>query len=667
MKAVRAPLPWLLAGLSLAAVVADTVATAAYRGVFSTASVSFHGWPFVELGTLLSAAIGALIVSRQPRHRIGWLLLIVGTVESVSSFAESFGLLALDSVRRSGNGLGEFARWFAQLTGATPAFASLAVLFLIAPDGHLVSRRSRRVLWTALAGLTLWVFGMLNVAPSKFRSDLDLDKVSAVADVSLTVAVVVITVAVLAAAVSFLGRLRRARGEVRQQLRWIAVPIALFPLTLVFLAIVEAARQNQDIWYQGLPVYLDYAALSVCTGIAVLRHRLYDVDVIVNRAVVLAGAVGFVAVGYVGVVVAIGGSVPGFWPSIIATTVVALAFQPVRRRLVRLADRLAYGPRAAPLEELAEFNRQIGESADPASLLPALADAAAHAVGAAVVRVVLEVGPGEVVHADWPASSPQLTDPAVFVVRDGADELGSIAVVSRPGRPLRDRERALLTDLAGQAAPAFRNARLAAQLSAQVDLLGVRSAELARSRARLIAARDAERARIARTVGRQVTPYLEQVEAQLRSDPDVDLEAMIATVNTALEALRRITHGIFPVFLDRSGLTAALRSQLTGTASVTGTDRRFDRAVELAGYFCCVEAVEILDEPVRVTVAATGSALRIAVAGSAARSTDLAMLIDRLAPLGGQARFADGPQVDIDIPVRISAAPTPMRASVGPG
>lgn len=664
---MRKRLPWLLTGLSLAAVVADTVATADYRGVLSTQAVSFHGWPFIPLGTLLSSAIGALIVTRHPRHRIGWLLLIVGTVESVSSFAESFGLWVLNSDGPGDPQLGQFARWFAQLTGANPAFASLAVLFLIAPGGDLVSRRSRLVLSTTLAGLAIWVFGMLNVAPSSFRADDDLADISPVASVSLTVAVLVIIATVIAGAASFLGRLRRARGDVRQQLRWIAVPIGLFPLTLVFLLAVQIVTGQTNIWYQALPVYLDYMMLSFCTGVAVLRHRLYDIDLIVNRAVVLAGAAVFAAGGYIGIVVLIGGSIPGFWPSIIATSVVALVFQPARRWLVRLADRMAYGPRAAPLEELAEFNRQIGESADPASLLPALAAAAAQAVDAVAVDVRLEVGPGELLSAQWPTSSPAIADPTVFAVLDDEEELGSIAVASRPGRPLRDRDRALLADLSTQAAPAFRNARLAAQLAAQVALLDVRSAELAQSRVRLIAARDAERARIARTVRRQVTPHLEDVAARLRSDPAVDLDRMIGTVNTALTALRRISHGIFPVHLGRSGLTAALRSQLMDTAAVVGVDARFERSVELAAYFCCVEAVELLDPPIRVAVSVDDSALAIEVAGASVRSTDLSLLIDRLAPLEGLARFGTGPRVKIRIPVRVSAAPTPMSAAVAPG
>ena len=83
---------------------------------------------------------------------------------------------------------------------------------------------------------------------------------------------------------------------------------------------------------------------------------------------------------------AVGGSTAGFWPSLLATAVVALAFQPLRRRVVRVADRLAFGAAAAPYEALADFSRRLGDSPDPADLLPAVADAAAQAVNAPARR-----------------------------------------------------------------------------------------------------------------------------------------------------------------------------------------------------------------------------------------------------------------------------------------
>ena len=104
-----------------------------------------------------------------------------------------------------------------------------------------------------------------------------------------------------------------------------------------------------------------------------LRHRLLEIDLIVNRALVVALATVLAAIGYVSVVVvigsAVGGGASGFWPSLLATALVALAFQPLRRRVVRLADRFAFGAAAAPYEALADFSRQPRRQARPGVLV----------------------------------------------------------------------------------------------------------------------------------------------------------------------------------------------------------------------------------------------------------------------------------------------------------
>ncbi|HEY7007987.1 MAG TPA: hypothetical protein VH395_03545 [Jatrophihabitantaceae bacterium] len=659
-------LPWALVVVSGVAVIADTVATAADGGVLSTQAVSYHGWPFVPLGTLLSSVIGALILQRDPRHRIGWLFLLVGTVESLSFFAESFGYWNLNSDNGSTR-VGQVSLWIDQFAGASWAFAALAVLFLIAPTGRISSRRGRWVLWAAIAGLALWTVGMFDVPLHSFHAD-GTDDVPGLASAALTIAVTIIFGAVVAGAVSFLRRLRRARGEQRQQLRWIAVPIALFPLTLLFLMTVNITHQNSQVWYQGLPIFIDYMALSVCTGVALLRYHLWDVDVVINRAVLLFGAAAFASAGYIGLIVFIGGSVPGVWPSVVASAVVALAFQPVRRWLVRLADRLAYGERAAPLEELAALNLRIGDTAEATSLGMALAAAVGGAIRARRVDVRIELGGGEVLSTCWPSAADVLGgDVVTFPVRNGTRELGGIDVTTDRARPLRDRDRELLTDLATQAAPALRNLQLAGELEAKVKLLDVQSAELARSRARLLAARDAEQARIARTVRRRVTPHLDAVATALETALPPDMDALISDVNTALAALRHITHGIFPAELTRFGLAAALRAHLRDAAFDQLDDMRFGPSVEVAAYFCCVEAAELLAPPLHVAVRAGSDQLRIDVQGTGIRSADLSMIIDRLAPLAGDAVLV-GSAIEIRIPATpITAESAAMTAAVAPG
>src|SRR5262249_38417488 len=234
-------------------------------------------------------------------------------------------------------------------------------------------------------------------------------------------------------------------------------------------------------------------------------------------------------------------------------------------------------------------------------------------------------------------------------------------------RPGRSRDRELLTDVAAPAAPALRNAQLAADLAAKVRLLDAHSAELARSRARLLAARDAEQARIARTVHRRVTPHLDRVAAALETTSAPDLTVLIGEVNSALHALRHITHGIFPAELARFGLATALRTHLRGAAFDHLDDARFDEPVEVAAYFCCVEAAELLVPPLRASVAAASDQLCIDVEGAGVRSVDLSMIIDRLAPLAGTA-VLDGSAIEIRIPAApITAVSAAMTAAAAPG
>jgi hypothetical protein len=278
------------------------------------------------------------------------------------------------------------------------------------------------------------------------------------------------------------------------------------------------------------------------------------------------------------------------------------------------------------------------------------------------------VADGEVLTTDWPsAREVPGGDVVTFPVTDGTRELGGIDVTTDRARPLRGRDRELLTDLATQAAPALRNVQLAADLAAKVRLLDAHSAELARSRARLLAARDAEQARIARTVHRRVTPHLDRVATALETTAAPDLTALISEVNTALQDLRHITHGIFPAELARFGLATALRTHLGGAAFDQLDDARFDEPVEVAAYFCCVEAVELLAPPLRARVAVETNQLRIDIKGAGVRSTDLSMIIDRLAPLDGTAVLV-GTAIEIRIPATpITAVSAAMTAAAAPG
>ncbi|WP_327004511.1 hypothetical protein OHA72_57365 [Dactylosporangium sp. NBC_01737] len=658
---MRARIAWAVLGLTTLAGILDTVFTAAHRSLLSEATWADHGWPLAPLAGVGCAFMGALIVSRHPGQLLGWLL-SAASLLSVTLAVDAYSMWVLDGDGPGSQRWAHVSAWASPLLG-WPAFTALIMIFLFAPDGHLPSPRWRWVVWVTMAGLGLHTVGTLTIDPGAFVYGEDYGN-RGISEPLMTVGVLLVAAGLVISAVSIALRLRKATDDVRRQLLWIASSAAFLAFGVVVVLVVPRIQGAEGTWLAGLPLRLALLAVPVCVAVAVLRHRLLQIDLIVNRALLLAFATGLVAVGYVLVVVvvglAVGGGTGGFWPSLLATALVALIFQPLRRRVVRLADRLAFGAAAAPYEALADFSRRLGDRPDPADLLPAVADAAARAVAASRVIVVLHVEAGPDRTVAWPLSSPDDPPPVgvALPVIDHGERLGSITVDMRTGRPLQAREHRLLADLADQAGLAFRNARLTAELSGQVAQLGHRTDELAESRRRLISAGDAERSRLERAIARQVIRHLAPLPDRLRqlSGPGhratvpVDaalLGPLVETVNTALAELREITRGVFPAQLARSGLATALASLLGRTGSTgrlvvetPAAGRRFDPRIEAAAYFCVAEAMRNLDGPIVVVLDAPDDQLSLVVSGSDHGGLPQDHMRDRVEAAGGSVSIS---------------------------
>ena len=615
---------WLARGLVVLAVacaVGQTAVLVSFQPLLSR-RVLLDGWPLVTVATVLGTSLGAVIVSRRPAHPVGWVLCLGQSATSVGLLAAAVGAraAAVDPVRPAD--AGHLATWVGALLGNV-GLALIPALCLLAPDGHLLSRRWRPALALSLVGLALHLAAIGTSSPT----DLDAtgrqireDALTAVLGNGWTL---VLLVSLVAGAASLAIRLRRAVGEVRAQLLWVVAPAAVLAGGALALVLAQLVMSTLGAWVYGGGVevalytlfFVGWAGLPVCAGIAVLRHRLFDIDVVVSRAVVLTLTTAFVAVVYVAVVVLIGGlvggPVGGFWPSLAGTAVAALAFQPLRRRVLRLADRLAYGPRAAPYEALADLAARLPQGPTPQELL-ALTAAAGAAVAAQQAEAVLDLAAGQRMEGTWSSGADPRghLPPAetTVPVRDHEGVLGRITVAVPAGRDLRAGDRRLLDDLADQAAPAFRNARLEAELAASVAALDWRTTELAASRQRLIVGRDAERMRLEGAVSADVLPALADLPAQLadaaqalRTSGQVpDLEPLIADTNRALDQLRELSHGVFPTQLSRSGLGPALRTLAAHTdpPSTVEVDpavdgRRPAVEVETTLYLCAREALRV--------------------------------------------------------------------------
>ncbi len=679
---MHARIAWSLFGLTTLAVVLDTGFTAAHRSLWSEATWADHGWPLAPLASLGCALMGALIVSRYPRHRLGWLL-SGASLLSVTLAVEAYSAWVIEA---DGPGSAESAQvmaWAAPLLG-WPAFTALIMVFLISPDGHLPSRRWRWAGWTAVVGLGLHTVGTLTTRPSDFVDGEQYHQ-SPLSTLLLTIGYLLVAAGLVASVASLVVRLRRSRDDVRRQVLWIGSSAAFLALGVIVILAVPRLQGEEGTWLAGLPLRIAQVSVPLCVAVAVLRHRLLEIDLIINRAVMLALATALAAGGYVLVVVVVGRTVGagGFWTSLVATALVALGVQPLRRRVVRVADRLAFGSAAAPYEALADFSRRLGESPDPATLLPGVAEAAARAVNARRVTVQLHVQAGPDLRAVWPsASAAEVAShaaelPAIQVpVIDRGERLGVVTVEMPLGLPLRARDQQLLADLADQAGRAFRHARLTAELSGHVDQLRMRTDDLAESRRRLITAGDAERSRLERAIALGVVPHLTPLPGRLRRlsradhDPSLDppmIGPLVESLTAALEALREITRGVFPAQLARSGLPSALGSLLARPASAgrlevaaSATGRRFDPGVEAAAYFCVAEAARDLAGPVRVVLRTLGDELHLQVTGTHVSELDLRHLTDRVEAVGGTVSVtSSGGRTRIDLLAPAGPGPRP--------
>ncbi|MDX6203286.1 MAG: hypothetical protein QOJ83_2786 [Frankiales bacterium] len=670
---MRIRIAWTLVVVSVVCAVLDTVITAEHAPLLSEQVWARHGWPLVSLATLGSALMGALIVSRYPRHPIGWLLVVAG-VSSISVMAEAYSLWPPVGAGHTALIAGHVAGWVSALLGAPLAMTAVIVIFLIAPDGRLLSRRWRWAARTAVLGFALYTAAVLSQSPTAY--DIGQRDLPTATQVVVSIGITLMILSLVASVVGLVLRLARTQGETRRQLLWVAASAAMLATTFVWLLVTQQVNGGEDSLASATPIYAAYLSVPICTAVAVLRHRLFDIDLIVNRALVVFLATAVVSGAYVLLVVVLGsalGGDKGYWPSLLATAVVALAFQPLRRRVVRVADRLAFGAAAEPYDALADFTRRLGESPDPSELLPAVAEAAANAVSARRVTVELALPFRAAETATWPAGAVAGAGPTASIpVADDSELLGSLVVEMAPGHALRGKDTALLRDLADQAVIAFRNARLSAELSHRVEELDLQTRALEESRRRLITAGDAERRRLERAVTRDVARHLQLMPAQLDElargtvgPVTAELvQPLRAQAEAALEALREITRGVYPVQLGRSGLEPALRSLLGRTGGTTlhvdaGTGLpRSEARVEAAAYFCVAEAVRDLGGPVEVSLARREESLVVVIDGQDASELPLANMRDRAEALGGtiSSRRAEGRHsLEVRLPAPVAA------------
>jgi uncharacterized membrane protein YfcA len=576
----QARVAWVVVALT---VVLGAVHTWFFLGWSSTRSGP--SWPIMTVGAVLMSGLGALVVARRSGHRIGWLFVLIGLSVALSNVLSVRDHVLLAESVTLARGLDVALSWLTILVDLPLPGLVLVLVFLLFPTGHLPSPRWRYLLYAAWTTFILFVLLILVYARPENVGPLAEDAAyPALFDITTTVLVLSVLIELIAAAVAVFLRLRRASGEERQQLRWLVAAAAVVAFGLAFALFGGVLGLDGPVgeWLRLLPLYLGLVGVPVAAGLAILRYRLYDIDILLNRALVLTVLTVFVAAGYVALVVVFGAvlgqrGTGSFWTSLLAFVLVALAFQPVRRFVLRFADRLVYGRRAAPYEALADFSSGVSNAPSPDDLRPLLAETVGRSVAARRTSVSLELtgAAGPVRRsAAYPAERLQQpsapADEVVIDVRDRDDTVAQIRLDVE--RPLTADQWQLANDLGQQAAMALRNVRLEAELADRVEQVLARTTELETSRRELVAARDDERHRLAGALQEAVVTHLDPLPADLGrlsaavvADP-TGTEARIArhieAAGSALTELRTISRGLRPpqptprrAVLDRTPLS----------------------------------------------------------------------------------------------------------------
>jgi signal transduction histidine kinase len=567
--------------------------------------------PFI-IAFAMFGIVGALITSRA-RNRIGALLLWGSGMTAASFVAGEFVTYWV----RQGITEGPAVVGAALLSNLGWVIGILPVLFLIPqvfPDGHVLSRRWLPLAWATMITLGLVglfvLFGSEKLTGSVTSAEVDNPfYVPAVGAVQITDGFFTLFLlgSLVGGVTSLIVRFRRARGVERQQIKWVVASIVFVVLTLAVSAIFEAFGETSflvDTVLSGL----GFLSIPVAIGVGVLQYRLFELDIVVTKALI-AGTLALVVIGAYAALVWLFGAVASGRESSASLFVLALllgiAFRPVTRFARKVADRLVYGRRATPYEVLTEFSERVGGSYATEDVLGRMVTILGEGVGAAAARVWLHVGDELRPASSWPAGAqtvstlrvtgdavPEISGETAVEVRDGRELLGALSVLMPANDPMTPGKERLVRDLASQAGLVLRNVRLVEELRA--------------SQRRIVAAQDQERRRLERNIHDGAQQQLVALTVKMRlaqsfAGNDVaKTEEMLAQMQedtqAALEDLRDLARGIYPPLLADKGLAAALEAQIRKTAvpvelAPDGVTR-YPAEIEAAVYFSVLEALQ---------------------------------------------------------------------------
>ena len=665
MKAFLHPRIWAVAALSTLSFL--------FFSVFSTAGLIFG------VGMLAFGLVGAFIIAKVPGNRIGWVFAVIGILGPFSSFQQ----MALGWLESGVNP--DVVAIFQIIAGAGWSVFFLCLLVLIPlwyPSGRAINRYVGSVAVVATLGWIMLVLGEIGgatvgilVDESLLGDDAWLQIANPVAswpvpDSSLfDLGWFLLMISIPVAVTSMVVRRVKSRGVERLQMKWLLFSEGLVVGYVVLVAVFE---EQLDPVGPGVQLALNLLlgalvlAVPISVGVAITKHRLYDIDVVISKTVTYGVLAVFITGVYALIVVGIGslvgsGDEPNLMLSIAAVAIVAVAFEPLRNRLQRWANRLVFGHRATPYEVLSRATARFAGSDSPEEALKQVTQLVVDGTGAAEAVLWIRVGGNLQPRVATPPTAiegligvsmtrddlPELRADAATPVRHRGEVLGALSISKAPGESVTSVDDKMLHDIASSAGLLVRNISLNAELAERAEQLRV-------SRRRLVAAHDAERHRLERdlhdgaqqqVVAVKVKLGVARTLAEREGVPDVEslVSSLAATTQEAVDSMRAVAHGIYPPLLEAEGLEAALSAAIRALPIRVDLDSdevgRYERSVEESLYFCSVEtmtrAVDGGATWARIEMRETSDSVRFTVRHDG-EVGDLVSVGDRVEAFGGE-------------------------------
>ena len=560
---------------------------------------------FISPGALL---MGSLILRRAPGNVVGRFLILFAIVGISIQFNYNLGTPRLTAL----------AQELLILYGGGIVMPGFIYLMLTFPTDQVYPPRLAR--WVAIGWLSKLTGALLEImaSPKEIKMlTLPMNPLLVAAltpyrawiALSIGLTGVLLPLGLGVGFASLALRYRTAPTREKQQIKWVIWALAILMVTLGANIInlishpVNALRINLGLFSASIAMLVFLAALVL----AILRHHLFNIDLIINRTLVY-GALTAIVIGlYVLAVGALGTLFEtnrNWLISLCATGLIAVLFQPLRDRLQRTVNRWMYGERDDPYAVLSCLGQRLEAALAPDAVLPTLAETVAQTLKLPYAAVAVKEGETFTIVAAWGKLAKQPSDPERTMTEHmvrlplvyQAETLGQLLVGRRAaGEAFTATEQRLLADIAHQAGIAVHAVRL--------------TADLQRSRERLVTLREDERRRIRRNLHDGLGPTLASMKLKLDAlhyllaPAQVEANAVVTELETdmqdALTDIRRLVYDLRPPALDQLGLVSAIQEYAMGLSAgglqvtIEGPSQlpALPAAVEVAAYRIVLEAL----------------------------------------------------------------------------